>query len=287
MLKILLAIACSSLLVCGQPAQAEPPSLEQAAGFAAEQVLPELDEALEAVDAAPAAVNSRVELPANGQRTVRLEGTTGDISMTLPLAEAVTDEGLTRVFEGRVESTLIAVSPTRDGMRAALSLSSADAPDRHRFKIGGDVERLVLDEEGNVHAFSADGTYLATAEQPWAVDAVGRMVPTWYEVSGTTLVQVVAHNSGSYAYPITADPAWLPAAGAAAAAAVARASWVLIRECSKYRACQYIVIRGLGTLTAVTVERVAASASLKLDCWNDSRGLPPAKTAVKCIAGRR
>lgn len=44
------------------------------------------------------------------------------------------------------------------------------------------------------------------SEAPWAVDADGVDVATWYEVRGTTLVQVVDHRGKNVTYPIVADP---------------------------------------------------------------------------------
>jgi len=41
---------------------------------------------------------------------------------------------------------------------------------------------------------------------PWARDASGRDVPTFYQIDGTTLVLLVEHRGGDWAYGITADP---------------------------------------------------------------------------------
>ena len=42
---------------------------------------------------------------------------------------------------------------------------------------------------------------------PWAFDATGAAVTTWFEIDGTSIVQHVAHDS-SVTYPVVADP-WL------------------------------------------------------------------------------
>jgi hypothetical protein len=51
---------------------------------------------------------------------------------------------------------------------------------------------------------------LAVIAPAWARDANGTSVPTHYSVSGTTLTQHVAFDD-STAFPVTADPLWLPA----------------------------------------------------------------------------
>lgn len=42
---------------------------------------------------------------------------------------------------------------------------------------------------------------------PWATDANGQSIPTHYETDGTSLTQVIEHNSvANVAYPVVADP---------------------------------------------------------------------------------
>lgn len=55
---------------------------------------------------------------------------------------------------------------------------------------------------------TGDGEGMVPLEEPWAVDARGRAVPTHYEIRGDSLVQVVEAGSRA-AYPIVADPVWV------------------------------------------------------------------------------
>src|SRR4051812_19016256 len=41
---------------------------------------------------------------------------------------------------------------------------------------------------------------------PWARDAAGRRIPTYYKLDGTTLIQVVEHRAAGTSYPVVADP---------------------------------------------------------------------------------
>jgi hypothetical protein len=50
---------------------------------------------------------------------------------------------------------------------------------------------------------------IGAIDTPWAFDADGEAVPTFFEVTGTSLTQVVQHRDGDFAYGITADPNWL------------------------------------------------------------------------------
>ena len=76
--------------------------------------------------------------------------------------------------------------------------------------MGGDVATLEMMPDGSVVALNLDEEVLAVAPTPWALDANGVNVPTHYEISGTTLTQVVEHKAGDFAYGIVADPWWNP-----------------------------------------------------------------------------
>lgn len=47
---------------------------------------------------------------------------------------------------------------------------------------------------------------MATIEGPWAFDALGNAPPTWYEIDGLTLVQLV--EAGDAPRPIVFDPTY-------------------------------------------------------------------------------
>ncbi|MFV0463168.1 MAG: hypothetical protein ACK5MP_08255, partial [Nostocoides sp.] len=57
---------------------------------------------------------------------------------------------------------------------------------------------------------TAAGDLAGTIAPPWAVDSNGVSVPTEYIISGNTVVQRV-YPSVSTAYPVVADPFWIPA----------------------------------------------------------------------------
>jgi hypothetical protein len=61
-----------------------------------------------------------------------------------------------------------------------------------------------MNADGGVTAASATGLPVFTVAAPWAKDANGADVPTYYRLEGTTIVQVVSHQAATY--PVTADP---------------------------------------------------------------------------------
>lgn len=103
-----------------------------------------------------------------------------------------------------VEDTSVtyAVSHPEDGATrfSAILTSSADTTPEWSFEAG--TELLLLDN-GSVSVSDGE-SFLGGIDAPWAVDAEGRSLPTHYEISGTTLTQVVDTTGATF--PVVADP---------------------------------------------------------------------------------
>lgn len=164
--------------------------------------------AVAATGTTPAAPNDAVDIStATGTATVdTVSG--GQLTMSTPTRGdgQTSSDGLTTVYDGTSTDTSVALQPTDTGVRAAITIDSAAAPEDYEFQMGGDVASLELNADGSVTALDANNDSIAFAPAPWAVDVDGNAVPTHYEVSGTTLTQVVEHKNGNWAYGITADP---------------------------------------------------------------------------------
>ena len=116
----------------------------------------------------------------NGEQGVVYDN--GNGSSTVPLVKA---DGVVQII------TTIA-----DESAPVAYVYPLDLPEGGRLELLDDRGALVLDSFGEV---------VATIDAPWARDAGGKSVPTYYAVSGDSLVQVVAHGPGD-TYPIVADP---------------------------------------------------------------------------------
>lgn len=75
--------------------------------------------------------------------------------------------------------------------------SHVDVPDGYMLEQTSSDEARVVDSEGMV---------LMQVEAPWAVDASGKQVPLTLSVAGSAVLLHVAHRTGSFTYPILADP---------------------------------------------------------------------------------
>ena len=103
-----------------------------------------------------------------------------------------------------------AVRATADGGVQLLTIiDSPDAPTSYEYKIsvpnGGTIE---LTKTGGASLLNAKGTVIASVAAPWATDATGKAITTYFTTDGQTLTQHILHNVPGVVYPVTADP-WL------------------------------------------------------------------------------
>ena len=104
----------------------------------------------------------------------------------------------------------VAVKDEGDGaFRALFNIATSDSPREYRFDVDPAFELFPL-EDGGITVRTADGDLAGTIAPPWAVDRNGVAVPTDYTIAGNTVIQRV-HPSTSTAFPIVADPFWIPA----------------------------------------------------------------------------
>lgn len=174
-----------------------------------DQTAAQINKAVAAENAAPAARNPDVSIPSTGTGVITLGGSgAGEIAVDLPAKGAADQAGKTTVFDGAAPGAQVGVQPTAHGVRVLVHIDSAEAPERYPFAMSGDIAHLKQEADGSVSGYDADGQLVTHIAPAWARDANGRDVPTLYEIEGTTLVQVVKHRGGDWAYGITADPDW-------------------------------------------------------------------------------
>lgn len=164
-----------------------------------------------AEDAAVTHGSVTVSVPRNALEAVELGLDGATVSVKLPEVQAadeavVLDSGaITYPSTSAVANTAI---PTETGVQLLTTLSSPDAPVSFSYDItaGADDATVAVADDGSAMVIGPDGDVLLHAASPWAVDAEGTSVPTRYELDGNSLVQIVDHTSGDFAYPILADP---------------------------------------------------------------------------------
>ena len=97
------------------------------------------------------------------------------------------------------------------GVRTLFTLEDETAPTV--FEVSFDLPEggsFVPSEGGSVLALDAAGEVVGSVAAPWARDAAGVAVPTYFEIAGTQLIQHIETNEAT-AFPVVADPFWIPA----------------------------------------------------------------------------
>lgn len=109
-----------------------------------------------------------------------------------------------------------AVQANEDGsVRMLTIIDNPEAPTTYEYKVvvpnGGNV---ALAADGGAVVNDSQGEAITSVGAPWAKDAAGVAVTTWFTTDGASLTQHVAHNVPGVVYPVTADPVWFVVSGA-------------------------------------------------------------------------
>lgn len=105
-----------------------------------------------------------------------------------------------------VGTTDLIIEASETGFAVIAELEDASANHELRFDAQvPDGTILQLTDEGAIDVIGMDGTTVGTFETPWALDAKGNPVKTFYEIDGSTIVQHVDRVDEGL-YPILADP---------------------------------------------------------------------------------
>lgn len=147
-------------------------------------------------------------LPDQGNGAITLEGT--GVSVALPATNAtgaaIADDG-TLVYEADRAGVITAIQNKADALQVQTIIDAAGT-DTFSYGIGGATP--VLRADGGVDLTAPSGgsssvEIVAALDAPWAVDAHGSPVPSWYTVTDDAVTQHVSVNDDT-AFPVVADP---------------------------------------------------------------------------------
>ncbi|WP_198407277.1 glycine zipper domain-containing protein [Nocardia terpenica] len=145
--------------------------------------------------------------PSSGQRHPVGRGPDSRIPLLLLAGAAAF---VAPVLRRRGSSTEVAVHKPGGGEQTFILMVDPTAPREYRFRQqippGG---RLRENPDGSVDVLDAAGNVVEHTNPPWAYDALGRSVHTWYDVDGDTIVQHIEPGDDE-TYPILADPDTVP-----------------------------------------------------------------------------
>lgn len=112
------------------------------------------------------------------------------------------------IYRNAADNTATAVKPMEDGgAQFLVTIGGFDSPTTYDYPVTvPEGATLQLTEDGGAEVVLRDGSLAAAISSPWAVDANGRPVPTYFQTDGGSLTQVVDHRGAGVTYPIIADP---------------------------------------------------------------------------------
>jgi hypothetical protein len=190
-------------------ASADDSDIDQLVEAAAPDVVAAAVAPLESAESATLRLAAvQVEIPKSIGDGVSIETPFGPVEVALPNASQATfvptDDDSVAFDNGDGSSTALYASGESTVTFVSI-LKGPDAPSEYVYTYSGFDELRQDPTDGGVTIWD-EGVNVGYFSLPWAKDAAGVDVPTWYEVIGNTLTQVVDHGSGDYAYPIVADP---------------------------------------------------------------------------------
>lgn len=189
-----------------------------------DHLAPAADAVLRGVADEPTADGQPVSVTAPSGDSVTLPGSAHDpvtmalasggaLSITVPHegandASVAIADGIVG-FKSSDATSSVAVAKTDGSVQFNTIVDGATSPERFTYEVGlpaGATAELI--DGGGVLFASSTGEFLGGLTPPWATDADGESLTTWYEVEGTQVTQVVKHRDTGAVYPVVADP-WL------------------------------------------------------------------------------
>ncbi|MBN1174207.1 MAG: hypothetical protein JXA67_18695 [Micromonosporaceae bacterium] len=154
--------------------------------------------------------DQQISVGRSGDSPVVLDaGDNGSVRMRLPNVAGTTSSTAadgTIVYRGRKVSTSVQVL-VEGNVRAAVTLHERGAPTDHpfTFELPAGYSLRLSPDDGGVDIVAADNAFvIGRVGAPWAKDATGRALRTWYTVDGATVTQHI--DTSGATYPVVADP---------------------------------------------------------------------------------
>ena len=156
--------------------------------------------------------DTTVSVPVDPSDGISASGTGGSVSISLPFASKADHANVEKPgvvsFDNNNGSSTVPVVTNSGSIQINTVLADASAPKRYSYELSVPIGGRIDAANGGYLILNSQGAPVAEIAPPWAKDANGAAVATRYELSGTTLTQVVQPTAHS-AYPIVADPSIL------------------------------------------------------------------------------
>jgi len=113
--------------------------------------------------------------------------------------------GASLVYVNALPGASFVVRSKDGGSQTLVDITDAAAPTSYTFSIPLPTgARVVPQTDGGATVLTATGAVIGNLAAPWARDAAGRSVPSYYKFAGNVVTQIVDHRGATY--PVVADP---------------------------------------------------------------------------------
>ncbi|MFB8275165.1 hypothetical protein [Nocardia colli] len=151
-------------------------------------------------------MNPTPTAPDNDRSEPVKDGGSGRIPLLLLAGTAAFLAPAVRFRRGASSQQLTIAKPWDGGEQTFVLMTDPAAPREYRFPQqvppGG---HLHTNPDGSIDVLAVDGNIVSHTNPPWAYDALGRPVRTWYDTYGDTIVQHIEPDADNV-FPILADP---------------------------------------------------------------------------------
>ena len=155
----------------------------------------------------------RIVVPTDPTDDISLETEGRAFSVLLPFSEEADDASVEKrgvvSYDNNNGSVSVPVVTNDGSLQINTVIANPTAPTRYGYELTIPDGGQIVPAGEAFFVVNADGEPVTVINPPWAKDARGAQIPTRYELSGTTLTQVVDLSAVS-AFPVVADPqfAW-------------------------------------------------------------------------------
>lgn len=115
------------------------------------------------------------------------------------------DERGARIYSSSNDNTQLKSTQIEGGVQVLYTMSNSKSPNEFSLELMlSDDSELVVDENNQYYVIDSNGDVEIYIGQPWAVDAIGDFVDTYYVVEENIIKQVIDYEGSNY--PVQADP---------------------------------------------------------------------------------
>ncbi len=154
-----------------------------------------------------------VEIPRESDQPIVMESEGVSLEITLPKTENATEaqpvaNGVV-AYASQSDFANAVQATSNGGVRMTTIIDNPKAPIEYKYILSlTEDEYIKVSEDGSATLYNSEGIGIVFINHPWAKDANGKDLETYFTTDGQDLTQVVKHNVNGTVYPVVADPVW-------------------------------------------------------------------------------